>query len=321
MSVHRPRLWRAAPTTLAVVVTFMVTAAITVPMLAYLAYALDARPLIPILVGALTIAALLYAWRFGLHPRLIATGSGLVVKNPLSTSRVDWDDITLIAPGENGLVIGTPDQRLEAWCIQKSNYAAKRHRRTRADAICGELLGMLDDRDRELDHPDARLRIRRARPDETSLLTWLERSATESTLAGLFGPDGSGYPSGAVRRRWRRLLNDRTTRVAILEHLDEPIGLVAYDSGTVGALAVLPEYIGRGFRGALEQYATRDIFDSGTRQAELWVLIEDETARSFYRSHGWLDRPERRDWEMPPHAEEVRMVKPNASAPRRSRAL
>ena len=98
-----------------------------------------ARPGSPGALALLALLALLYAWRFGLHPRLVADDDGVHVRNPFSSRSFAWSDITLVAPGENGLVIGSDDEVVEAWCVQKSNVVDRagavhpgRRRRPRA---------------------------------------------------------------------------------------------------------------------------------------------------------------------------------------------
>ena len=76
----------------------------------------------------LAAGAVIYGWRFGLHPRLIATTAGVEVVNPGRRTDISWDDLTVIAPGENGLVLGTEEARTEAWCVQKSKSGARKGR-------------------------------------------------------------------------------------------------------------------------------------------------------------------------------------------------
>ena len=73
--------------------------------------------------------------RFGLHPRLQVTDHNVEIINPFRRYSFEWDDITVIAPGENGLLIGSEDSAAEAWCVQKSNFASRHGRVTRADRI------------------------------------------------------------------------------------------------------------------------------------------------------------------------------------------
>ncbi len=313
------RSWRASPAALVVVGLFAIAAGIAVPLLAYLIYRTEGTPLIPGGLVVLTVLALVYAWRFGLHPRLQATERGVVVTNPFRRHTFEWDEITLIAPGENGLIVGSQEAYAEAWAVQKSNFAARRGRFTRADRVATELLDILDLHDPPLEDTETGLRIRRARPDESRLLTRLERAASEDGLAHIFAPAEFPYPVTAVTRRWRRLLHDRSTRVHLLELADSPVGFVAFDSTQVRHLGVLAHHGRRGYGSALLEFAGQEIFDTGTPEASLWVLSENEGALRFFRAHCWVETDDRRVSEFPPQPQEVRMTRRNPAAARRSR--
>lgn len=313
------RVWRAAPGTLAVVIVFMVVAAVPVPLLAYLIWADDRGWATPALLAALSLVALGYAWRFGLHPRLRAEPTGVTVVNPFSVHRFSWPDLRVIAPGENGLVLATVDARAEAWCVQKSNRATRKGRLTRADRITGELFELLEEHDPPLEDEATGLRIRRARPDEGRVLTRLERAASEESLRQLSPSDSHPYPVVEVTRRWRRLLRDPQVRVVVLEKDDEPVGFVAFDGTAVRHLGVDPEHTRRGYGTALVEYATTEIFDGGASQAALWVPEGDDVARAFYRSLGWTETTDRRPSELPGAPKELRMERRNPTAPRRGR--
>jgi hypothetical protein len=49
------------------------------------------------------------------------------------------------------------------------------------------------------------------------------------------------------------------------------------------------------------------------------VLSGNEAARAFYRAHGWTETEERQTAEFAPYPEELKLVRRNPSAPRRSR--
>jgi ribosomal protein S18 acetylase RimI-like enzyme len=313
------RVWRAAPGTLAVVVVFMVVAAVPVPLLAYLIWADDRGWVTPALLAALSVVALAYAWRFGLHPRLRAEPDGVTVVNPFSVHRFAWDDLRVIAPGENGLVLATVEHRAEAWCVQKSNRSARKGRLTRADRVTAELFTLLEEHDPPLEDEETGLRIRRARPDESRVLTRLERAASEEALRHVFPPDRHPYPVAEVTRRWRRLLRDPQLRVVVLEKDGEPVGFVAFDETTVRHLGVVPDHTRRGYGTALLEFATTEVFDGGAARAGLWVLEGNEAARAFYRAQGWTETSDRRPSEFPPAPVELRMERRNPAAPRRGR--
>ena len=321
MTVRTRRVWRAAPGSLAIVAVFMAVSALGVPYLGYLVYLREGTWPIPAFLGALTVVALLYAWRFGLHPKLRATDRGVVVVNPWRRTTIAWDEITVIAPGENGVVVGSEDLVAEAWCIQKSNYATRRGTRTRADRIVDELFDLWEKHDPPLEDDETGLRIRRARPSDADLLTRLERSSSEANLGHIFPARRYRYPVSEVSRRWRRLLRNREVQVRILELFDTPIGFVAYKpAGQVLHLAIAPHQTRRGYGSVLLEFACEEIFDHGTREAELWVLTENHKARAFYRSHGWRETEDRGKSDFPPYPEELRMTRANPAAPRRRSA-
>ena len=175
----------------------------------------------------------------------------------------------MIAPGENGLVIGTEDDVAEAWCIQKSNYAARRGRFTRADRIAHELLDILDLHDPPLEDEETGLRIRRARPDESRLLTRLERAASEDALTHIFPPEEHAYPVVAVTRRWRRTAR-RPARPGAHPGVVRHPGRATSRSmpTTIRHLGVVRHQTRRGYGSALVEFASLEIFAGGAREAD-----------------------------------------------------
>ncbi|SEQ10919.1 GNAT family N-acetyltransferase [Microlunatus flavus] len=313
------RVWRAAPATLVAVVVLTLLAAAALVGLAYLVYRREGSPWIPAALLLLALLALLYAWRFGLHPRLVADDDGLHVRNPFSSRSFDWGDVTLVAPGENGLVVGSDDGVAEAWCVQKSTFSLRRGRFTRADAVAHELIDELERRDPPLEDEETGLRIRRARPDEARLLTRIERSASEEHLEHLFPPEEFPYPVTEVTARWRRELHAPSTRVFVLEREQDALGFVAFsNAGEVLHLGVVPHRTRRGYGSALLEFAVRQMYDNGELEAGLWVLEGNAGARAFYRSHGWEEGEQRRPCRYQPHPQEIRMTKQLRRRPRRA---
>ena len=190
------RVWRAAPATLALVVVFCVAAGVCVPVLAYLVLLREQNPTVPIFLGILAGLALVYGWRLGLHPRLEADPTGVTVHNPGRRSRFAWSEISVLAPGENGLVVGSEQESAAAWCVQKSRWSTRRGRRTRSDRIADELFALQEQYDPPLEDVETGVRIRRARWHEHGLLTRLERSASKAALGHIFPPDVYPYPTG-----------------------------------------------------------------------------------------------------------------------------
>ena len=318
MRDHTRRVWHAGPATLVLVSLFALAAGVAIPVLAYLIYKNGGALWLPALLIVLTVLALLYAWRFGFHPRLKVSDQDVEIINPFRRYQFDWDDITVIAPGENGLLIGTEDRAAEAWCVQKSNFASRRGRLTRADRIANELLDVVELYDPPFENEETGVRIRRARPDESQLLTRLERAASEPALAHVFPPEQHPYPVAAVATRWRQLLSNRLMHAYLLEVDDSPVGYVAFDADTVHHLGVVSDHTRRGYGSALLEFAGMEIYAGGAREAFCWVLADNHTARAFYRTLGWSETGERRKSEFPPHPLLLQMMRKNPHAPKRS---
>ncbi len=316
---RRRQTWRAAPLTLAVVIAFLVISVVVIPVLAYLIYQRQHGYVLPSVLIALTVAVVLYAWRFGLHPRIVADDREVTVVNPFRKNRFGWDELRVVFPGQNGLVIASARTRTEAWCVQKSNTATRRGRYTRADAVAADLLELADAHDPAAQEGDDGLRIRRARPDEVRRLARMERAASEAALEHIFPPEDYPYPIDEIARRWRRLLRNPRVEVRVLDAFDAPVGYLAYDDERVRHLGIVPQQSGQGFGSRLLAHACDEIFAGGAEQSTLWVLEENNRAREFYRHRGWTETDERRECEFPPYPAELRMVRPNPSVPRRRR--
>ena len=316
---ERVRVWRAAPGTRVAASAFTVLAAAAMAGLGLVVYRREGSPWIPGGLGLLALAALVYTWRFALYPRLRADQDRVEVRNPFSRRSFPWSDITVIAPGENGLVVGTEEVVTQAWCIQKSNGASRRGRFTRADAVAHELIDLLELHQPPLSDEESGLLIRRARPDESRMLTRIERAAGEEQLEHIFAPEQYPYPVAQVTGRWRRLLRDHRSHVFVLDHDDGPLGFVAFSGAEVLHLGVVPHGTHQGYGSALLEFACGEIFDSGLRETTGWVLVDDVKARAFARRHGWTETEGRRPCVHPPSPEEMQLTRTNPAAPRRSR--
>jgi ribosomal protein S18 acetylase RimI-like enzyme len=318
MTDQTRRVWRAGLMTLVLVSAFALVAGLGLPILAYLIYRNAGTLWLPALFVMLAVLSLLYAWRFGLHPRLQVTDENVEIINPFRRHGFEWGDITVIAPGENGLLIGSEDSAAEAWCVQKSNFASRRGRLTRADRIANQLLDIVELHDPPMEDEEAGSRIRRARPDDSRLLTRLERAASEEALAHIFPPDQHPYPTSGVTRRWRHVLSDRLMHTYLLEVADRPVGYVAFDDETVHHLGVVPDHQRRGYGSALLEFACIEIYGGGAREAFCWVLAGNQAARAFYHVRGWTETGARRNSEYPSHPVSLQLMRKNPHAPRRS---
>lgn len=94
----------------------------------------------PAIATAFGIVVALTLWRAGIHPSVTATDVGVVIRNPLETVTVPWDDLVQAQAGHAGVTIS----RLSAppatiWAVQKANLSAWRGTQTRADAVAATI--------------------------------------------------------------------------------------------------------------------------------------------------------------------------------------
>ncbi|MBA8795864.1 ribosomal protein S18 acetylase RimI-like enzyme [Friedmanniella endophytica] len=343
MADPRRQTWRASRAGLALIGLFVLICLLGLPGLAWYSWSLREHLAVPLLLLVLTVAGLLYAWRFGLHPRITADDEQLVVRNPFRTHRLPWDQISLVIPGGNGLVVAGPETTVEAWCVQKSTRAQATGRRTRADAVADAIWRRWEEHNPPVrtSAGDVDLTLRRARPGAEALLADLERQAGIEAFPHVFPAETYPFPLEQVTDRWRDVLRDPAlqTLIAVAAPATgpdpsaegtagegtagaapEPVGFVALSASSVLHLGVRPDRQGRGVGGCLLTCAEDELFaDPFLAEASLWVLVDNDRARRFYRDHGWHESDNRRRSPYPPGPPELRMTKPNPRAARRRR--
>ena len=151
------------------------------------------------------------------------------------------------------------------------------------------------------------------------MLTRIERATSKFNLAHIFPADQFPYPTETGGEAMASAAARSIKQVHILEWLEKPVGYVAFTADTILHLGVDPKHQRRGYGSALLEFASLEIFDAGISEAQAWVLVDNQAARAFYRSHGWRDTAARRDCKYPPRPQELKMMRQNPSAPRRSR--
>lgn len=276
-------------------------------------------PVLAIICG-LAVVVLLFGWRLGLHPKLVLDGDEVVVVNPFHRNRLDLNDITIIEPGGDGLLIGTPERQTEAWCVQKSTAATRSGRQTRADRVSEQLRSVWETYHLPDPDPDSPIRLRFARRMDAGMLTDLERSASLARLGHIFPAEAHPYPTDAVFRRWQAVLDDRTRLTMVAELGGLPAGYVCYGQEVVHHLGVAADFQRQGVGTALLTAAEDELFaDLSTPEIGLWVLEANEVARAFYRELGWIETGEARTAEFPPYPREIRMFRRNPHIARRGR--
>ena len=91
MTVPSRRVWRAGLPTLLIVGIFAGVVGIALPVLAYLIYRREQTPWLPVVLLVLAVLTLLYAWRYGLHPKIWTRGHVLRIDNPFRRYEFDHE--------------------------------------------------------------------------------------------------------------------------------------------------------------------------------------------------------------------------------------
>ena len=140
-------------------------------------------------------------------------------------------------------------------------------------------------------------RWRRATPADAVALRDLERTASQTGLAHVFG--NLPYPDDDVLARWSLLLDDPDVTVDLVEDDAGLVAFAAYDDTMLRHLAVRPSHwsAGLGRAGVLRATAA-----GATR---LWVLEENHRARGLYTALGWAPSGVTQECPFPPYPTEL----------------
>jgi GNAT superfamily N-acetyltransferase len=143
---------------------------------------------------------------------------------------------------------------------------------------------------------------RRATADDAVALRDLERIASQTGLAHVFGD--LPYPDDDVLARWVLLLDDPGGTVEVVEDDRGLVTLTAHDGSTLRHLAVRPDRwsAGLGREGFLRAQA------AGARR--LWVLEANARARRLYESFSWTPSGITQECPWAPYPTEVEYVAP-----------
>ncbi|KQV72741.1 hypothetical protein ASC64_18995 [Nocardioides sp. Root122] len=138
---------------------------------------------------------------------------------------------------------------------------------------------------------------RRATSDDVVALRDLERIASQTGLAHVFGD--LPYPDDDVLARWTLLLDDPEVVVDVVEDEEGLVALAAHEGSTLRHLAVRPDHwnAGLGREGFMRAEA------AGARR--LWVLDDNRRARRLYESFGWAATGVTQECPWPPYPTEV----------------
>jgi GNAT superfamily N-acetyltransferase len=128
--------------------------------------------------------------------------------------------------------------------------------------------------------------IRRATDDDLETLVELEREASSTGLAHIFGPD-LPFPTDDVRARWALVLDNPANTTLIDEDATGPVGYAAYGDGWLHHIGLRPRLWGTGRADDLHAAVLGGLSADGATTSYLWVLVDNHRARAFYVRHGW----------------------------------
>ncbi|UFN45582.1 GNAT family N-acetyltransferase [Nocardioides okcheonensis] len=143
---------------------------------------------------------------------------------------------------------------------------------------------------------------RPATADEAVALRDLERAASRAGLAHVFGD--LPYPDDDVLARWVLLLDDPGVTIEVVEDDGGLVALTAHDGATLRHLAVRPDRWG----GGLGREGFERARAAGARR--LWVLADNDRARTRYAAWGWHPSGTTQECPWPPYPTEVEYVAP-----------
>jgi len=149
--------------------------------------------------------------------------------------------------------------------------------------------------------------LRPATADDAGTLLSLEKRASRVALGHIFGPE-IPFPDDDILARWALVLHDPDATVLLDHDHSEPVGYVAFSTGWLRHLGVLPAWWGSGRAATLHDVAVDALAAQGCPTAMLWVLSRNHRARAFYRRRGWVDTGTREEEVFPPYPIKVLMA-------------
>jgi GNAT superfamily N-acetyltransferase len=148
--------------------------------------------------------------------------------------------------------------------------------------------------------------IRRAGDADAVVLMEMERQASSTALAHIFGPD-LPFPADDVLARWTLVLANPENSTLVDEDDDGPCGYATYGGGWLHHFGIVPRWWGTGRADLLHTAVLDGLAAQGTRTAYLWVLVENRRARGFYVRRGWADTGVREPEVFPPFPEKMQL--------------
>jgi GNAT superfamily N-acetyltransferase len=151
--------------------------------------------------------------------------------------------------------------------------------------------------------------IREAGAERAETLLAIQRGACVVAFAHIYPPDRYPFPDEEILTAWRKALTDSDVEIYIAEVGGEPVGSVSVGGDFLRTLYVLPPHWRTGVGSALHDHALECLRARGCRQAKLWTLEENWSARRYYEKRGWSLTKETRVVPFPPNPTDVQYEK------------
>ena len=138
--------------------------------------------------------------------------------------------------------------------------------------------------------------IRRASPDDTSLLAGIIRTSSVDVAArfGITPENAPSHPSNCTGE-WIRKDLERGVIYYILEHGDEPVGCAAIEQASeelcyLERLAVLPIHRRKGYGGALVNNIIIKARTLGARELGIGIIAGHTELKEWYVGLGFIEQ-------------------------------
>lgn len=137
------------------------------------------------------------------------------------------------------------------------------------------------------------VQIRDAGLDDIAPLAQVHLATVTTAYASLFPPWAPPPTSESLVEDWLSTLSDQTCKAFIAEDERRAVGTVAVrrepasEYAQLRRLHVLPEKWNVGIGSALHDVAIDAMRSAGYEEAALWILGNNDRARSFYEHRGW----------------------------------
>lgn len=141
------------------------------------------------------------------------------------------------------------------------------------------------------------MQIKKANPDDAKIISSIHAASWKATFQGSIPQP---YLDDLKADFWIEMFqewitNNKATALIMYEN-EVPIGCIAYGAlrdetlvgwGEIISLYFIPSHCGKGYGQQLFQTAVSELSKAGMKNISLWVLKENNYARTFYKKMGF----------------------------------